>query len=754
MPLGVPLPWVVVAFALACTTYVQDAVGIVTTMVASIVGRREDAACDLCSQVVTLVLKVSELDETDNIDCNRLCFVGPWKSQCVETCTRVQTAMLTSKEYPCVAAGLCPVADTDADVTCRFNWHPRPKDPTKSFLRCSPQTMCQRKFPARCEVKDGIRAWRRFGKAFQEAAKQMAHGVKKRPVCGAPDAGPFCVHAPSGLGAAAELGTWLTPMLFGTLSSIRAVETPGGDDDRQWLTFWVIYFGFSGVERFTDVLLSHVPYYFELKLALLLWLMFRRGADRVYRLVQRGWAASLPHLERFVPAALVLARSGRAKTLGELLDGMVGAGVRRRRGYFRALPEPLKRQHLRQLQLAKAPPTQAALDAFLQSECATADDVAETFGKEALTRLRIVWAHPTMLRAHLVRARGLASVAPRRAAEQLSSPRAGAAAASPRAATPRPRPSLMRAASSRASAFFRGSAAVVEAAVDPYVVLCLVPPPPPRLTLPPQLSDSRDSISSGESSVGGGGGKLARRATAPSSVMSASTATSPPAAPAAPAAPAQHTPPAPSKVWGLRRATVAVASPAATLDASESTVDRRSLDDRLPPLAEAADGAEAGTVSRWAELAAETLRAKLGSYVRKRSEVCGPTPPPAAYGVIVSHVRRKACAPVWDERFEMAVRGARLDHNSGSFVCREAPFTSLRLEVWHREDHEADVFLGEVTVPLVHLMDLEPHRGWHALTDPQGKRARRSGCNTSSCAPEVFLELRYQRPREASMSHV
>ena len=37
------------------------------------------------------------------------------------------------------------------------------------------------------------------------------------------------------------------------------VETPGGDDDRQWLTFWLIYFAFSGVERFTDVLLSHLP---------------------------------------------------------------------------------------------------------------------------------------------------------------------------------------------------------------------------------------------------------------------------------------------------------------------------------------------------------------------------------------------------------------------------------------------------------------------------------------------------------------
>ena len=47
--------------------------------------------------------------------------------------------------------------------------------------------------------------------------------------------------------------------------------------------------------------------------------------------------------------------------------------------------------------------------------------------------------------------------------------------------------------------------------------------------------------------------------------------------------------------------------------------------------------------------------------------------------------------------------------------------------MWHRLDHEADLFLGEACVPLVHLMDLEPHRGWYALTDPQGKRPRAGG---------------------------
>ena len=76
--------------------------------------------------------------------------------------------------------------------------------------------------------------------------------------------------------------------------------------------------------------------------------------------------------------------------------------------------------------------------------------------------------------------------------------------------------------------------------------------------------------------------------------------------------------------------------------------------------------------------------------------------------------------------------------------------------MWHRLDHEADLFLGEACVPLVHLMDLEPHRGWYALTDPQGKRPRAGGGGggggggaaplegeSADCFPEVFLELQY-----------
>ena len=43
---------------------------------------------------------------------------------------------------------------------------------------------------------------------------------------------------------------------YGMLSTVHALETPGGDDDRQWLTYWVIIALLSALESFAAVLLT------------------------------------------------------------------------------------------------------------------------------------------------------------------------------------------------------------------------------------------------------------------------------------------------------------------------------------------------------------------------------------------------------------------------------------------------------------------------------------------------------------------
>lgn len=69
--------------------------------------------------------------------------------------------------------------------------------------------------------------------------------------------------------------------------SIRAVETPGGDDDTQWLSFWIIFFFTTAIERLSDVVLSKMVAYYEIKLVILIYLMFFKGAERMYRTIHR-----------------------------------------------------------------------------------------------------------------------------------------------------------------------------------------------------------------------------------------------------------------------------------------------------------------------------------------------------------------------------------------------------------------------------------------------------------------------------------
>jgi len=125
----------------------------------------------------------------------------------------------------------------------------------------------------------------------------LAAGILSQKRCGEPDAGPFCVVAPSGIGKFAEIVGVLLSLVYGGYHSIVAIETPGGDDDQQWLTFWIILVETMVLEQvFMRVLLSKFPFYYETKLLLLIWLMFFGGATYFYRRLRRTLAQCSPYL--------------------------------------------------------------------------------------------------------------------------------------------------------------------------------------------------------------------------------------------------------------------------------------------------------------------------------------------------------------------------------------------------------------------------------------------------------------------------
>ncbi|KAG8908082.1 ER membrane protein DP1/Yop1 [Tulasnella sp. 403] len=77
---------------------------------------------------------------------------------------------------------------------------------------------------------------------------------------------------------------------FPAYLSFRALESPGHDDDVQWLTYWVVFGFLTWVESIAlRPVLYYLPYYFPLKTAFVLWLQLpaTRGAQTFYHAVYR-----------------------------------------------------------------------------------------------------------------------------------------------------------------------------------------------------------------------------------------------------------------------------------------------------------------------------------------------------------------------------------------------------------------------------------------------------------------------------------
>ncbi|CDJ50561.1 hypothetical protein, conserved [Eimeria brunetti] len=77
--------------------------------------------------------------------------------------------------------------------------------------------------------------------------------------------------------------------LYPAWMSFRAIESPGREDDKLWLTYWVVYGAFSILEYFVDFILFWVPFYYLFKFCFLLYLGLPcfKGAESVYNCLVR-----------------------------------------------------------------------------------------------------------------------------------------------------------------------------------------------------------------------------------------------------------------------------------------------------------------------------------------------------------------------------------------------------------------------------------------------------------------------------------
>eukprot|EP00033_Pygsuia_biforma_P000357 GCRY01000430.1.p1 GENE.GCRY01000430.1~~GCRY01000430.1.p1 ORF type:complete len:136 (-),score=7.36 GCRY01000430.1:75-482(-) len=88
------------------------------------------------------------------------------------------------------------------------------------------------------------------------------------------------------------IGWWLSApicqlvgIVYPGYRSFKAVKTEDKEDDTQWLMYWVCLAAFTVFEFFADRIISFLPFYWEIKVAFLVWLQHPSflGATFLYK---------------------------------------------------------------------------------------------------------------------------------------------------------------------------------------------------------------------------------------------------------------------------------------------------------------------------------------------------------------------------------------------------------------------------------------------------------------------------------------
>uniref|UniRef100_A0A8C7SV37 Receptor expression-enhancing protein n=2 Tax=Oncorhynchus mykiss TaxID=8022 RepID=A0A8C7SV37_ONCMY len=78
-------------------------------------------------------------------------------------------------------------------------------------------------------------------------------------------------------------------LVFGTLypaySSYKAVKSKDVKEYVKWMMYWIIFALFTTMETLTDIFICWVPFYYELKIAFVVWLLspYTKGSSVLYR---------------------------------------------------------------------------------------------------------------------------------------------------------------------------------------------------------------------------------------------------------------------------------------------------------------------------------------------------------------------------------------------------------------------------------------------------------------------------------------
>lgn len=85
--------------------------------------------------------------------------------------------------------------------------------------------------------------------------------------------------------------TLVITVLYPAFKSIQALETEASTDDKEWLTYWIIFGLFTLLDDFAGCLLCFIPYYYWIKLGFFVYLLApqTRGAQFLYKAVVKDF---------------------------------------------------------------------------------------------------------------------------------------------------------------------------------------------------------------------------------------------------------------------------------------------------------------------------------------------------------------------------------------------------------------------------------------------------------------------------------
>ena len=131
-------------------------------------------------------------------------------------------------------------------------------------------------------------------------------------------------------------GKYITCIVGVTLPaywSIKAIESPEFDDDKQWITYWAIYGIFTLIDQFANIVLRIIPFYFVIKILFLIWCFMPNtmGALFIYNRIVGPYFRKYENkidqkIEKFIREGKLRGRKNRKNLRKEALELMKKEG--------------------------------------------------------------------------------------------------------------------------------------------------------------------------------------------------------------------------------------------------------------------------------------------------------------------------------------------------------------------------------------------------------------------------------------------